>query len=1093
MNASGITVIGASAGSGKTFRLTKEVTDALSSTEHRIDVTSLVAVTFTRKAHAELEARIRQKLVGIGAFEDALRLPLAYVGTVHAVSLRLLQEFALESGLSPSVDVIAGNETKLLRQAFERTLDEPTRYRLDELAARVELGLDARAKRTDWLSPCADIMDLARSNRIPPEALSEMAERSIEGLLRLLPSPVKDGLALDEALALELESAGCRLEEANDGKSVTATAIDIIKTSKRKLADNELRWSGWAKLATIAPSQKCDIHVSTLRLAASRYEEHPRLHNDLRAITRAIFDAARAGLVAYREWKKERHVVDYVDMLDGALTLLDNPRARRELASRLELIVIDEFQDTSPIQLALFMRLHELARRSIWVGDRKQCIFEYAGADPLLMDAVSDWVDRQGGIRDRLEHNYRSRPELVNACSELFARALAPHGFTREEVFVTSRRTTNEEAATLPPFGLWCLGGRNKRDDAQAVAEGIRRMLESPQETPVVDRVTQRVRNVRPGDIAVLTATNEWAAELARALHARGIRAATARAGLLETPEGVVADSALRWLLDRNDELAAANIDALTGWRDGSPEMWLENRLREVSADETTRETAPHAGWRRALEPVRDRLSWLSPTEALDSTLYALDAVLLCVRWPDSPQRIANLDALRALATNYEARCAQEREAATVAGLLRYFDDVRSPVLQRDEVLPSDDQHVPTDDGAVVVCTYHKSKGLEWPVVILANLDRGERRDAFEVTPESEGMTFDPERPLAHRRIRYWPWPFGATEKTPLRKRAEESSEGRAVSLREEKERARLLYVGFTRPRDHLIFAIRVIKEKTYSAWLDALGDSAPLQLPTKSSDGAIVHSRLGAETIATRVWRLGVECPAPQTKKSMTRWFSRASDIDSSTSNRTPYRIAPSAVEQEDSPLRPRSRVGRIERFERGVPLRGRPATYDTIGNAVHAFLAADVEGLTREERVERAQRLIVGWGVMEHVTANGLLETGDALRSWIGRRYPDAIWHREIPIEGPIVSSDGERWVSGIIDLLLEKPNGFILIDHKTFPAPTEAAWRAKCEAFGPQLTLYERLLASTQSKPVLDRWIHLPIGGGMVNMRLGVGGDD
>ena len=171
-------------------------------------------------------------------------------------------------------------------------------------------------------------------------------------------------------------------------------------------------------------------------------------------------------------------------------------------------------------------------------------------------------------------------------------------------------------------------------------------------------------------------------------------------------------------------------------------------------------------------------------------------------------------------------------------------------------MLASDDQHVPADDGAVVVCTYHKAKGLEWPVVVLANLDRGERRDAFDVAPEFLGGTFDPARPLANRSIRYWPWPLGATQKAPLADAAAESPEGRQVSQREDKERARLLYVGFTRARDHLVLAGRVSKQRLKTAWLDALcsADGEPLvELPVTALDGTVANTniRLGRDDLA--------------------------------------------------------------------------------------------------------------------------------------------------------------------------------------------------------------------------------------------------
>ena len=79
-------------------------------------------------------------------------------------------------------------------------------------------------------------------------------------------------------------------------------------------------------------------------------------------------------------------------MIDLALSLLEDDEVAREIAARMRLVAVDELQDTSPLQLALFARLHRLAGRSVWVGDWKQCIFEYAGADPGLMEAVAAWV-----------------------------------------------------------------------------------------------------------------------------------------------------------------------------------------------------------------------------------------------------------------------------------------------------------------------------------------------------------------------------------------------------------------------------------------------------------------------------------------------------------------------------------------------------------------------------------------------------------------------------------------------------------------------------------------------------------------------------
>src|SRR5690606_23675589 len=216
-----------------------------------------------------------------------------------------------------------------------------------------------------------------------------------------------------------------------------------------------------------------------------------------------IFEAARVGLAAYARWKAQRGLVDYVDMIDCALAALDSPEVEQELRERLELLVVDEFQDTSPVQLALFTRLHDFCKRSLWVGDAKQCIFEYAGADPELMDAVGRWVADEGGRTEVLDRNFRSRPELVQANSLLFARAFQSHGIPAEAVACQPHRPALPALESLPPFAIWRL--RAKRySELEAVANGVARLLVSPDETLVLDRSTGQVRALEPGDIAVL-------------------------------------------------------------------------------------------------------------------------------------------------------------------------------------------------------------------------------------------------------------------------------------------------------------------------------------------------------------------------------------------------------------------------------------------------------------------------------------------------------------------------------------------------------------------------------------------------------------
>jgi ATP-dependent helicase/nuclease subunit A len=1100
-SAAGVRLVSASAGSGKTYRLTEEVTWAVAPADGEpIEIDGLVAVTYTTKAQAELEARIRRVLAEKGAGERAQQLPLAYLGTVHSVCLRLLKEFALDAGLSPAVDVIPGNEgRRLLQAALERELDPALRSRIQDLALDLQLNWDGRTSRNDWVTPVDDIMTLARGNRIRPDQLPSMARRSIRGQFELMPTPASDGTALELELGSALETAIGELAALTDGQKNTAEALKTLRAGASSLSTGRLHWAAWAKLAKVAPGKRGLPMVTSVREAAAAYQRHPKFHAQVRELSESLFEAARVGLVAYANWKARRGLVDYVDMIDRSLDILDVPEVADELRGRLALVVVDEFQDTSPIQLALFMRLHELCANSVWVGDRKQCIFEYAGADPGLMEAVTSWATLSSGQREFLVHNHRSRPELVEATSTLFSAVFARHGYTFEEVVTTAIRRRLPEIEALPPIGLWWLNGQEQA----ALADGVARLLERPSATPIVDRISGQARSLRPGDIAVLVYSNADAAKVSSELKARGIATVLPRVGLITTPEGTLVSAALRALVDPRDTLAVAEIDALTGYDGRTPDEWLTDRMhaeraRKEASEQAKvdvdgvldREAKPDkagASWTSPIENLRSELSVLSPAEVLDRVLSVLDVPAIAVRWPDPLQRLGNLDALRALAAAYEERCAYQREAASLPGLLRYFEETQQEIRQRDEERATDEQYVSSTGDAVVISTYHKGKGLEWPVVVLGSLDRKRKRDAFDVAPETDRQIFDASDPLGERWIRYWPWPLGAQQDVPLAERAAQSAVGKAIAERDGRERARLLYVGFTRARDHLILGIRLAKKGPCTTWLDELNDDTGplLTLP----DPSAVESSLGIRgpsgvilDVPTRAWSLDGDQELVDTPESDEPrfWFARSANP---TVDAPAYYIAPSRAATESLALA-ELRVASTVRFTNRMPfLSARGTDWDHVGTTLHAFLAADYPELVSEERAALAQRILGRAGLDASFTADALLGAGDALRKFVAERWPNAIWRREIPVLAALETEQGSRRIAGSIDLLLETPDGFVIIDHKSFPGAA-SHWESKAMEYAPQLATYSKAIEMAGGA-VIGRFVHFTVGGGMAEL--------
>lgn len=1078
--ATGLRVVGASAGTGKTYRLTQEIEHAVTTEgEGGIRADQLVAVTYTRRAQVELESRVRQRLLASTAADRAAWLPQAYLGTVHAVCLRWVRELAIDAGMSPHVEVLADEELSLAT-VLEETVPAEMRDELDELAGRLQIRLSTIEGQVYWNQPVQDVIALARGGRIAPDALPAMAEQSWRGYLALMPRSVADGAALDRALATALDRALETIDTTSDTTAKTRATVEVLREARRSVDNERATWMLWNKLCGLDAGAKSDDALGRVRLAAAAWSQHPQLHSDIRRFTELVYAAAALTLERYAHWKRQRGLVDYVDMIDSALSLLANEEVADDLAERLAFVVVDELQDSSPIQLALFLRLHAIAKRSTWVGDPKQCIFEYAGADPALMDNVLRWAARAGGRLEQQSVNYRSRRCLVDLCNAVFGTVFAGHGMRPEDVMVAAHRAPESEPAlrSLPAVGLFYLDTTSQSDHAAALAAGIERLLASPLSTPVLDRETGQVRPLQIGDIAVLVATNAEGKEIARALAALGLRATFARDGLLGTPEGVAVAAALRVLLDPSDSLAVAELEALQEWDGDGPDAWLSRRLAGLGGTNPSKDVAP---WQRRLEVLRDSVIMLSPQELIEAVLVALDLPALAARWPDPAQRLANLDALRKLGRIYEQRCIDGGEGCSLSGLLRFFDGLARPQYRQGEERRADEQHSGSDANAVTVVTYHRSKGLEWPVVILSSLDRPPRPGIFDVAPVSSATELNPDAPLEGRWIRYWPWPFGiAKARSTLRDIVEASDVGRAELERESRERARLLYVGFTRARDHLIFAASVKNDVPACGWLAELTHegAAIVNLPSADAPSpAVVIQGPNPMRVPARLFRLA-PAPAATEKLPERRWFRRAPP-----SERASYWIRPSAALTTDLDGAAPSVVEVRTIHEPLVRETQAEVVWSSVGDALHAFLAADVEGLPDKARIRIATRLIEAYGVGGTYSPASLLSASDAFTAFVRENASGATWAREIPVEARVASPLGERRIDGRIDLLLETEDALIIVDHKSFPGVGDAAWRAKAEALSPQLAVYARAVALARPDKPVFTWIHFATAGAVV----------
>jgi ATP-dependent helicase/nuclease subunit A len=1061
-----VDVVSASAGTGKTFRLTGEVTRALRDEQARPE--GVVAITYTKKAAAELQSRIRTDLIRAGRADLAARVRDGYLGTVHSVCERLLRERALEAGHSPWLEPIA----------------EPQREKLfAEALAAVLAGREGRIERIAWRfqlerwegDVLRRIVDLARENGLDGAAVREAAERSLSSLLTVVPPATLGGEEYQQRLVAEAREADARLRALNGTSKAAVDRREAVAELVRAVARSGLPpWAAQLKAVRQKWTRAEQPIVAQLEELVVGHLSCARFRADLEELTRELFGVAADALDAYGAAKQAARVVDFQDMLALAARLLEDPAVAGSLAGQLDLVVVDEFQDTSPMQLAVVSALARIAKRSVWVGDRKQAIFGFQGSDPVLMGAA---MAHALGDRDPefLSESWRSRPPLVAFTSELFAAALALYGFSEREVRISTPRSRPDPAALAkePVLEAWWWDGNG---EPNAIADGVARLLAEP--PPVRDRDTGAVRPATRRDVAVLARRNEDCRKIAAALAVRGIPARIELADLAATPEAIVVRSALALVADPADGIAAMDVSYLGGRGAADPDGWLSARLVEAARDRAARRAAeaaekvppeaalPFADDSRvaALRALHDASRSLAPAEALDAAIAAAGALELLRSWPDPAQRIANVEALRGAARAYEDLCRVRRSAGTVAGLVEHLASLAE---QKD----ADHQAVPGTEDAVTLSTWHSAKGLEWPIVVLASLGYAKDRDPWQPGVERP-ETFDPARPLAGRWVRWWPWPYGnLSAGLELADRVEHTPQAEVLRDDEARERVRLLYVAFTRARDRLVLAAAVKKDEPCVEALRPLVNGG-LRVPFGGSDGN-ASLQIGEMKWPCRVRVLSgadVE-PEPVTPRPRP-WYDGALPVARLRE------VANPSTETVDA-LAP-GRIVAVTALAGRVPLEN-GTDMGPLGDAVHAFLAAD---RWTGEREKMAARLLTAHGVAGSIAPASLVRASDALRTFLDARWPGAAWRREWPVRARFTDRGQPRLLQGEVDLFLELPDGFVLVDHKSFPG-NDVERDARVVAHAAQLGLYEFALERALGKPLLAAFIHLPIRGEIVEV--------
>jgi len=1018
----GLVIVPAGAGAGKTHRIKTQLSDWVKRKVVRPE--RILAVTFTEAAAGELRERIRAGLLADGLVAEAMAVERAYVSTIHGLGLRLLTEHALAAGASLQPRHLGDAERDLLiRQALAhaRSLDpikaEPERFGYLANWQKGETVEDSlRGRVLSMIDLLRGLGDKGRDPELIAPALTRLDK--IYGEVLADPAAARDALVVAvRAMLASFPEGGMATVTAKGPSETLEKNLALFRRVEREPALLDRDWGLWQSLRSLFISNSrtktpegYDAIAEAMMQAADVLPAHPGPLADAKLHLSCLIACAQEVMEAYEARKKALGLIDFADMIAGAERLLRaDPAVRQAVLDEIDCVIIDEFQDTNPVQFALLWPLGAKAPRTLFVGDVKQSIMGFQGADSRLSQALA--VANPEATQP-LDRNWRSTPavmEFINAIGAgLFGVGYNPLAPTRDPVAGPALEILN------------VVKGRAVRKFSKPqehIAERIARILKTGE--LITDRHTKAARSARPSDVALLVCRHATAARYAEELRARGVPVRIAEDGWAASPVVQAARAALSYAANPSDIHSGLLLRTL-----GPDPLSLQAAMAAQINGQLVDDPVL-----MRLAALSDRLARQPVSTALDVVLSAASLRIWAARLPDAAAARADLLRLEAEASEFESahrdlKAASGFHGETAKVFLGWLD---ARAADRD----FDRRPDPSGNSAeaVEIVTWHACKGREWPITVVAEFDHG-----IEDWPGSTATRFDAldkiddmAAVLASAALIHTPG-FAAPETG--RRFIEDRRETFEANAKN------LLYVALTRARDRLVLE--------WPGFLKEREEEAPeaKRLFHVFDDTCAPQIRDGTLRIG------GVDCPAVITQlpeqASFTEYraevgrdtprFGGAVPMPSTPTS--PWRLQPSQAATVEP-------IPETRGISLGDPW---PSTFSNAARGTALHLAIRTY-LTRSELIAA---LPAATG-LDEATLALVAERANALKAWLSAGgYTDL--QCEIPVLGH--TSEGAE-IPGMIDLLAIGPKGCLLIDHKTGGAG------AGFGPYWPQLSAYAGLV--------------------------------
>jgi len=1013
-----LSLIKAGAGAGKTFHIQKTLTEWVKSGDVSAD--RILAVTFTNAAANELKERIRLALLQGGLHQESTKVQQSKVSTIHGFGLELLERFAYEKGSSPSPRQLTEAEQNVLIR-LSLTKVEQIIPILDDLSGwgyKDEFnGSEYKEAVVKFKDRVLDIIGRLRNIGAgdSDNKTQLLIKRAKESVKNIYGNNLFKAESLNNALWDAVKSVQDKYAR-NEGEldlgtawgsnADTRTFVSAIFRSSQ--ADIEYNWPLWTELQSIEKAPKIfntktgeakheDSEMAfAIWAAADKLTAHPGpLDQSLKHIE-ILLETALETLNNYQSLKNEAGLVDFGDMVHLAEQLMQDERYLNEIKSDFDCLIIDEFQDTNPLQFALLWCIAKAGIPALIVGDVKQSIMGFQGADSRLFNTL---VEQNQTNSSELTSNWRSTAGLMAFINKLGKRLykdeyteLTPQSGIQSKLKPVKIISFSEENWSPRGSVKKNLKSFSAEHDGVVVAE-IKSILESGLQ--VTDKITGQKRSVRPNDIAVLGPSHKGLASFANKLRRFGIQPQIKQDGWFESDAVSWMAYALSYLADPRDQHALMCLNLIMN-QETDLQTALVNYLSQDKPRKVTGRAADN------LDAIRRQNKLASVTETLRMTI---DALSLWDRFAQDnsgeygQQQRANLLKLIKLGETFETTQPETLQAQGIfgAGLSSFLVWLQA---NRDDI--GTQPHINGDNqNAVVLSTWHASKGLEWPIVVVIGMEKVREPKLPAISVQySDTESVDVMLEQAYTQI------LTSFDDKKIKERFINH-----LLPSEQDTLKNLTYVVMTRAREQLILP-----------WFNPQKDNCMVALLSRSDmkNAEIIKAKVSEEIVTERA----------QGSEAIN--YGRVAVDYSEAPNAIAGQLSPSTLVELDTSAEEfvldNSKISTLS-YHSAIDLSVLDADNQAndIGTWVHQIYEVLLSKPQLEERLFEQLKVINQYPELRQQ----LVDHVKSFHAWLMSDLKARSFKSEVPMLA--VTNDGAT-LSGIIDLLVETDEGYWIIDHKT-----------------------------------------------------------